>query len=81
MVGKTWKEVLSDQIPAELGDEIDVFETQIELRRQEKLDEKIFAETRLRRGVYGQLPYELPLSWTAFENAVREAPKREGEDR
>jgi len=22
------------------------------------------------RGVYGQLPYELPLEWTAFENAV-----------
>jgi len=25
------------------------------------------------RGVYGQLPYELPLDWTAFENAVAEA--------
>lgn len=34
--------------------EIDVFETQLELRRLDKLDERIFAEARLRRGVYGQ---------------------------
>ncbi|MEE8522917.1 MAG: nitrite/sulfite reductase [Thermoanaerobaculia bacterium] len=37
-----------------MAEEIDVFETQIELKRQGKLDDKIFAETRLRRGVYGQ---------------------------
>ena len=24
------------------------------------------------RGVYGQLPYELPLTWDAFEKAIRE---------
>jgi sulfite reductase (ferredoxin) len=41
-------------VPAALAEEIDVYETQIELRRTGKLDEKIFAETRLRRGVYGQ---------------------------
>ena len=50
----TWKTKLSDQIPAELGQEIDAFENQIALRRQDKVDEKVFAETRLRRGVYGQ---------------------------
>ncbi len=50
----TWKERLSGQISPELGREIDIFETQLELRRIGKLDEKIFAETRLRRGVYGQ---------------------------
>ena len=50
----TWKEKLSDSIPAELGQEIDAFENQIALRRQDKVDEKVFAETRLRRGVYGQ---------------------------
>ena len=50
----SWKEKLGDLIPEDLGREIDIFETQIELRKQDKLDEVIFAETRLRRGVYGQ---------------------------
>lgn len=49
-----WKEKLGDRIPAELGREIDIFEQQMELRRQGKIDEKVFAETRLRRGIYGQ---------------------------
>ena len=50
----TWKEKLADQTDPELAGEIDVFETQMELRRQGKLEEKIFAETRLRREIYGQ---------------------------
>mgnify|MGYP001458965727 CR=1 FL=1 len=50
----TWKIQLQDRIPADLGHEIDVFEGQIELRKQGDFDEKLFAETRLRRGVYGQ---------------------------
>ena len=50
----SWKNQLSAQIPVDLGKEINIFETQIELRKRGKLDEKIFAETRLRRGVYGQ---------------------------
>lgn len=50
----SWKARLGDRIPEALGREIDVFETQIELRRQGKIEEKLFAETRLRRGVYGQ---------------------------
>ena len=50
----SWKNQLSAQIPLDLGKEIDIFATQIELRKRGKLDEKIFAETRLRRGVYGQ---------------------------
>ncbi len=37
-----------------LGEEIDNFESEIELRKQGKIDEKVFAETRLRRGAYGQ---------------------------
>ena len=40
--------------PEPLGREIDNFETEIALRKQAKLDERLFAETRLRRGVYGQ---------------------------
>ncbi len=47
-----WKDVLD--VPADLAEQIDIFETQIELRRREQIDEKLFAETRLRRGVYGQ---------------------------
>ena len=51
---KTWKEELADRVDEKLGEEIDVYETQMELKRQGKLEEKIFAESRLRRGVYGQ---------------------------
>lgn len=50
----SWKEALGSRIPEDLGREIDIFETQIGLRQQDKLDEIIFAETRLRRGAYGQ---------------------------
>jgi sulfite reductase (ferredoxin) len=50
----TWKERLGSRMGAPLAEEIDVFETQMALRKQGKLDEKIFAESRLRRGVYGQ---------------------------
>src|SRR2546426_751248 len=50
----TWKEKLAGRMDQQLAEEIDVFETQMVLRRQGKLDEKIFAETRLRRGCYGQ---------------------------
>jgi sulfite reductase beta subunit-like hemoprotein/uncharacterized protein (UPF0332 family) len=49
-----WKERLSGTLPDQLAEEIDAFETEIELRRQGKIDETIFAETRLRRGAYGQ---------------------------
>ena len=50
----TWKDRLAEQTNPAWNEEIDVFETQLEQRRQGKLDEKIFAETRLRRGIYGQ---------------------------
>jgi sulfite reductase (ferredoxin) len=50
----TWKDLLQDQMADDLAQEIDIFEGQMELRKQGKLDEKVFAETRLRRGVYGQ---------------------------
>ncbi|MGH7818558.1 MAG: nitrite/sulfite reductase [Candidatus Binatia bacterium] len=50
----TWKERLRGRIPDELDREIDIYETQLELKRQNKLEDKIFGETRLRRGVYGQ---------------------------
>jgi len=50
----TWRDELTGRVPSDLAREIDIFETQIELRKQGKIDERIFAETRLRRGVYGQ---------------------------
>ena len=49
-----WKERLGDRIPSELGAEIDVFENEIALKRQDRIEDRVFAETRLRRGVYGQ---------------------------
>jgi sulfite reductase (ferredoxin) len=50
----TWKEKLADRLAPALREEIDIYETQLELRRLGKIDEKLFAETRLRRGAYGQ---------------------------
>src|SRR5687768_18276728 len=49
-----WKEKLSGQLPEQWSREIDQFEAQIVLRKSGKIDEKVFAETRLRRGAYGQ---------------------------
>src|SRR5579859_6073170 len=51
---ETWKEALGTRVPEAWGREIDIFETQIALRKQGKIEEKLFAETRLRRGAYGQ---------------------------
>jgi len=50
----SWKEKLAGQVAEPLSREIDAFETDIALRKQGKLDERLFAETRLRRGAYGQ---------------------------
>ncbi len=50
----TWKDELKGKMPADWAEEIDRFEGQMELRRVDKIDEKVFAETRLRRGAYGQ---------------------------
>jgi sulfite reductase (ferredoxin) len=49
-----WKEYLSGKMPEDLAHEIDIFETELGLKKQGKLDERLIAETRLRRGVYGQ---------------------------
>ena len=49
-----WKERLGDRMPADLAREIDVFEGQIELKKQGKIEDKLFGEARLRRGAYGQ---------------------------
>jgi sulfite reductase (ferredoxin) len=49
-----WAKELSGKLPENLAREIDIFEAEIGLRRQGKIEERVFAETRLRRGVYGQ---------------------------
>ena len=49
-----WAERLDGKLPAALARELDIFETEIALRKQGKIDERLFAETRLRRGTYGQ---------------------------
>src|ERR1700731_3672470 len=49
-----WAEKLAGKLPEPLAREIDIFETEVALRKQGKLDERLFAETRLRRGTYGQ---------------------------
>src|SRR3954471_19182529 len=49
-----WKSKLGDAWPAHLAAELDVFETEIALKKQGKIDDRVFAETRLRRGTYGQ---------------------------
>jgi sulfite reductase (ferredoxin) len=54
MVSKSWKDELASEVAPELSREIDIFETQMQLRKEGNIDEKIFAESRLRRGVYGQ---------------------------
>jgi sulfite reductase (ferredoxin) len=54
MTAVSWKEALSTQMDSDLAHEIDIFEGEMELVRQGKLDKRVFAEKRLRRGVYGQ---------------------------
>ena len=49
-----WRGRLLESMPPDLAEEIDIFEGQMELRRQGKIEDRVFAETRLRRGVYGQ---------------------------
>src|SRR5687767_5552878 len=52
--GTAWKERLAGKVQPDLEKEIDTFETQITLRKATKIEEAVFAETRLRRGSYGQ---------------------------
>ncbi|MCB9708669.1 MAG: nitrite/sulfite reductase [Myxococcales bacterium] len=54
MAMSSWKSQLASSLVPEMAEEIDAFDTQIALRKLGKFEEKLFAETRLRRGVYGQ---------------------------
>jgi len=70
---KLWSEqTLESPIP-ELLREIEIYETEIELRKQGKMDEKLFAETRLRRGAYGQR-YDNGQRWDGKETRALSFP-------
>src|SRR5258705_1477488 len=49
-----WKAHLAGKMPSHLAAELDIFENEIALKKQGKIEDRIFAETRLRRGSYGQ---------------------------
>src|SRR5579872_6213176 len=49
-----WKTALAGRIPEPLATELDVFDNEIALKKQGKIEDRVFAETRLRRGAYGQ---------------------------
>ena len=51
---QNWKALLKDKVPQDWAKEIDEYEAQITLNKQGKIEPRIFAETRLRRGAYGQ---------------------------
>ncbi len=49
-----WKETLRGRLPEPLATEVDKYDSEVQLKKQGKIDDKVFAETRLRRGSYGQ---------------------------
>src|SRR5436190_3062635 len=49
-----WRSRLIGQMPPHLATELDIFENEVALKKQGKIEDRIFAETRLRRGSYGQ---------------------------
>ena len=49
-----WKSVLVGHVPPPMATELEVFEHEIALKKQGKIEDRVFAETRLRRGAYGQ---------------------------
>src|SRR3954462_2987298 len=53
-MAQSWKERLAGHMVPSIAGEVDAFEAQMLLRKAGKIEEKVFAETRLRRGSYGQ---------------------------
>ncbi len=71
-----WRDKTFDGALPELLREIEIYETEIELRKQGKLDEKLFAETRLRRGAYGQR-YDNGQRWDGKASRILQDPAGE----
>src|SRR6186713_1967219 len=68
-----WREQPIESPFPDVVREIEIFETEIELRKQGKMDEKLFAETRLRRGAYGQR-YDNGQRWDGKETQTLPFP-------
>src|SRR5687767_2654997 len=68
-----WREQPITSPFPDLMREIEIYETEIELRKQGKMDEKLFAETRLRRGAYGQR-YDNGQRWDGRETQILPYP-------
>jgi sulfite reductase (ferredoxin) len=49
-----WKAQIEGRIQPRLAAELDKFENEVALKKAGKIEDRIFAETRLRRGAYGQ---------------------------
>src|SRR5262245_59908582 len=49
-----WRDRLSGETAEQILREIDIYDNEVALRKHGKIEEKVFAETRLRRGSYGQ---------------------------
>ena len=75
---RLWREQPIESPFPELMREIEIYETEIELRKQGKLDEKLFAETRLRRGAYGQR-YDNGQRWDGKETQTLPFPSSQTE--
>ena len=71
-----WREQPVESTFPDLLREIEIYETEIELRKQGKLDEKLFAETRLRRGAYGQR-YDNGQRWDGKGTQLLQYPSHE----
>jgi sulfite reductase (ferredoxin) len=74
MTATSWKEKLQDQMPEDWAHGIDIFEGQMELLRKGKIEAKVFAETRLRRGAYGQR-YDNGQRHDGFETRTLDFPQ------
>jgi sulfite reductase (ferredoxin) len=73
-----WREQPIQSPFPDLVREIEIYETEIELRKQGKIDEKLFAETRLRRGAYGQR-YDNGQRWDGKETQTLPYPSSKTE--
>ena len=74
----TWKETLGEAIPAAMGHEIDSYEEALASKREGKIENPVFAEMRLRRGVYGQR-YDNGRRYDGIEDRALEYPCGETE--
>ena len=49
-----WRDALAESLSTDVSEDLDAYASQLELKRSGTLDDRVFAEIRLRRGIYGQ---------------------------